>query len=141
LATDAVARGCEARSVAVLGGLKRPTSADVEDELPALLHELGVTLPSEREAAKVAVDALARVIVAGTVEPSWGADVMRGYHYRLYKDEDISDQLWIFVGLAVEREEENRRASAIDRDVVHAASAFLESGGLRIAGGPGNTVE
>jgi hypothetical protein len=59
LAAEALARGCNAMSVAILAGLRRPTSADILDELPALLDELGVALPEKRVALKTHVDAIA----------------------------------------------------------------------------------
>jgi hypothetical protein len=52
LATEALVRGCEAASVAVVAGLSRPTRSEIEDELPDILRELDVTLPSKREALK-----------------------------------------------------------------------------------------
>lgn len=64
-ATEALVQGCNARSVAVLAGLQRPTTADVLDELPALLQELGAIGPEEREALKTHVDAMAHETSSG----------------------------------------------------------------------------
>jgi hypothetical protein len=72
VATEALVQGCSAMTVAVLAGLQRPTSADVEAELPALLEELRVSLPERREALKIHVDAVARDVVLGVVTPSVG---------------------------------------------------------------------
>jgi hypothetical protein len=129
VATEALVHGCRAMSIAVLAGLQRPTSADVEAELPALLEELRVSLPGRREALKIHVDAVARDIVLGVVTPSVGAS-------RISSAADERDELWdqfgTFVGLAVEYAEENRPASELDLETVARAKALLAAGGLQI---------
>jgi len=124
------ARQPRSRVLAGLAGLRQPTRYDIEDELPAFLQELGLSLPSPREAEKAAVDGLAREIVLGIVAPDDGAERMWSYANRDFK---LHVLLEVFVGLAVERREENRPASVIDREIVEAAKNLLAGGGLRIA--------
>ena len=131
LATDALVDGCGASSVAVLAGLSRPTGSEIEEQLPALLRELGVTLPSERDAVKVAVDGLAREIVSGTVPPAAGAAGMASYVRTFQDDDTIWDQLAVFYGLAIELDEENRPSSVLDPEIVDATSTLLAAGVLR----------
>jgi hypothetical protein len=103
------------------------------------LQELGLSLPTPREAEKAAVDGLAREIVLGIVAPPDGAERMWwSYANRDFK---LHEQLELFVGLAVERREEYRPASVIDREIVEAAKNLLAGGGLRIAPPPEATVE
>jgi hypothetical protein len=118
--------------VAVLAGLRQPTSADIEAELPALLQELGTSLPEKREALKLHVDTVAHEIVAGSVTPYAGAARMKSVTFRDVGDE-YWDQLAEFYGLAIEYEERNRPASELDPDTVATAQAFLSRGGLRIS--------
>jgi hypothetical protein len=51
---------------------------DVEDQMPALLRDLGRARPSEREALKTLVDGCAARIVAGEVEPVAGGGAHLG---------------------------------------------------------------
>ena len=131
VATEALVRGCNAESVAVLAGLQRPTTADVLDELPALLEELRVSLPERREALKIHVDAVARDIVLGVVTPRVGAIQIGSASYGDERGE-LWDQFATFVGLAVEYDEENRPASELDPETVAGAKALLAVGGLQI---------
>ena len=56
LAVDALLRGCQSINVAVIAGLTRPTQGEVDEELRALLRELGHRLPSDTVALKIVVD-------------------------------------------------------------------------------------
>ena len=134
VATEALVHGCNAMSVAVLAGLQRPTSADIEEELPALLEELRVSLPERREALKIHVDAVARDIVLGVVTPSVGASQISSASYAAERGE-LWDQFATFVGLALEYEEENRPAAELDPVTVADAKALLAAGGLQITPG------
>jgi hypothetical protein len=89
LATDALEQGCEAKSVAALAGLRRPTRAEVLDLLPAFLQELGLSLPSQSEALKVVIDEVARKIVTGTLAPCIGATILWGY-----ADDALGGEVW-----------------------------------------------
>ena len=131
VATEALVHGCKAMSVAVLAGLQRPTGADIEEELPALLEELRVSLPERREALKIHVDAVARNIVFGVVTPSVGASLINSASYADERDE-LWDQFASFVGLAVEYDEQNRPASELDPETVACAKALLAAGGLQV---------
>ena len=131
VATDALVHGCKAMSVAVLAGLERPASADIEEVLPALLEELRVSLPERSNALKIHVDAVARDIVLGVMTPSAGASQIRWVSSADERNE-LWDQLATFVGLAVEYDEENRPAAELDPETVASARALLAAGGLQI---------
>ena len=131
VATEALVHGCKAMSVAVLAGLERPASADIEEELPALLEELRVSLPERSDALKIHVDAVARDIVLGVITPSVGASQIRSVSYGDERNE-LWDQFATFVGLAVEYDEENRPAAELDPETIAGAQALLAAGGLQI---------
>jgi hypothetical protein len=131
LATEALVRGCEAASVAVVAGLSRPTRSEIEDELPEILRELDVTLPSKREALKTHVDPVARDIVNGSLTPPAGANEIF-VTYLDYADQRLWDQFVVLYSLADEYREENRPASVLDQETVAAARALLAAGGLRV---------
>ena len=130
VATEALVHGCKAMSVAVLAGLERPASADIEEELPALLEELRVSLPERSDALKIHVDAVARDIVLGVITPSVGASLIRSVSYD--ERNELWDQFATFVGLAVEYDEENRPAAELDPETIAGAQALLAAGGLQI---------
>ena len=130
LATEALVQGCKSEAVAVLAGLHKPTGADVLDEIPALLQELGVALPGESEALKVYVDAVASDIVNGAVTPSTGAMQIRAVYYKA--GDEYWEQFAEFYGCAVEYEELNRPTLELDSETRATARDFLASGGLQI---------
>lgn len=137
LAVEALRRGCGSPAVAVLGGAHDPTRADVEDELPALLRDLGRSRPSELEALKTLVDDCAARIVEGDVEPVAGAAhiwALWGYA----ADPDDRPELWVdfrpFVGLASECENPGPHVAKYAADIVEEARALLHRGGLNIGG-------
>jgi hypothetical protein len=137
---QALERGCESSAVAVLAGAQAPTRADIEDELPALLREVGRTRPSELEALKTLVDDCARGIVEGSLEPVAGAShiwALWGYD----ADPDNRPELWTdfrpFIGLASECENPGPHVAEYSADIVEEARALLRRGGLNIGGRPG----
>ncbi len=120
--------------VAVLAGLQGPTQADILAELPALLEELGASLPEKREALKAYVDAVAQDIVDGTVTPYHGAAQIRSVSYQ-DSDNELWDQFSTFYALAEEYEEWEPSVAELDPETVATAKAFLASGGLQIKHG------
>jgi len=142
LAVQALQDGCESSAVAILTGLTRPTRADVDDELAALLHELGRSRPTEPEALKRLVDECAMRIVAGTLDPAAGAERIR----ELWARHDHPDghlEAWIdvrpFLNAARESENGGPDVDARAADIVEESGALLSRGGLNISSrlGPG----
>lgn len=136
LATTALLDGCTAQSVAVLAGLSRPTRGDVEDELPRLLSDLRTCRPTEREALKALVDDTAHRIAEGSLPPIEGANDL-WWLWGYARDPDDDPALWAqflpFISLASQVEDEGSEHSGEDEaDIVRAATALLENGGLRI---------
>jgi hypothetical protein len=136
LAVEAIERGCSSPAVAVLAGARHPTRADVEDELPALLRELGRRRPSELEALKTLVDDCAARIVDGEIEPVAGAShiwSLWGYA----ADPDNRPELWPdiaqFVGFARECENPGPHVAEYTADIAEEARALLDRGGLNIS--------
>lgn len=134
LAIDALLRGCQSTSVAVIAGLDRPTRRDVEDELPALLGELGLSLPSRGAALKTVVDDVAREIVVGTVAPYQGARQI--WAYEALSESEREPKLWEqfrpFIGLASQREDYPDHAAEYDAEIIGEARTLLDQGGLAV---------
>lgn len=137
LAVEALERGCGSPAVAVLAGAHDPTRADIEDELPAVLRDLGRSRPSELQALKTLVDDCAARIIEGDVEPVAGAShiwSLWGYA----EDPDDRPELWTdfrpFIGLASECENRGPHVAGYASDIVEEAQALLRRGGLNIGG-------
>jgi hypothetical protein len=132
VAAEALVNGCEMAEVAVLAGMRRPSRAEVEDELMALLRRLRVARPTRSAAIKTVVDACARRMVEGDVSPSAGAHRIWLWANECYDDADVFKQLAIFVGLASEWDDDEDHRSAYETDMLEEARALLDAGGLRI---------
>jgi hypothetical protein len=135
LAVQALLRGCDSPSVAVLAGLNRPTLGDIEVELRDLLLELRISRPSQRAALKAMVDHVAHGIVAGTVAPNQGARQIWAYENELdsaWNEPALREQFRPFVGLASQQEDDPDHASQYDAEIVGEAQALIERGGLAI---------
>ncbi len=137
LAVEAMERGCQSPTVAVLAGAQHPTRADVEDEMSALLRDLRRRRLSELEALKTLVDDCATRIVDGDVEPVAGASriwSLWGYT----ADPDDRPELWTdfrpFIGLVSECENPGPHVAKYAADIVEEARALLRRGGLNIGG-------
>lgn len=131
LAVAALERGCELPEVAVLAGFERPLHADVEDEVRDLLRRIGWSRPTRDEALKTVVDALARRIADGSVDPSVGAHRLWLLANQVFNG-PLFSQLAIFVGLASEWDDHAESRSAIAVQIVEEADALVAAGGLRL---------
>jgi hypothetical protein len=132
LAVAALEGGCELREVAVLAGLERPLRGDVDDEVRDLLRRIGWSRPTREEALKTVVDALARRIVDGSVDPAVGAHRLWRLSHQVFNG-PLFSQLAIFVGLASEWDDHPPSRSAIAAQIVEEAGALVAAGGLRLA--------
>lgn len=124
LAVAALEHGCASDAVATLAGAHEPTRADIEDELPRLLHDLGRDRPSELHALKTLVDDCARRIADGDVDPVVGAEHIWGlWGY------DAGSDVRRFIALAIECEDENPGVPRYAADIVEdRASCCVEVG-------------
>jgi len=113
LAVAALERGCESDAVETLAGAHQPTRADIEDELPRLLHDLGRDRPSELHALKTLVDDCARRIADGDVDPVIGAEHIWGlWGY------DAGPGVRRSIALAIECEDEGPGVTQRAADIV-----------------------
>jgi hypothetical protein len=136
LAVDALEAGCGASSVAVLAGLDHPTRREVEAELPELLRHLGLIRPDRREALRIAGNACAHHMVDGSIAPLAGARRLSWIANEFWGT-DTFEQLSIFVGLASEWDDHPQHRASGEADMMAAAVALLDRGGIRVEEGHG----
>lgn len=118
--------------MAILAGLQDPTRAEIEDELPRLFHEIGVTRPTWPEAFKIIVDDALRRIVSGTTAPYEGARELWSRSHAVDNAQEWH-QLEAFVGLASQCEDDPAGRSAYETDIVAEAQAMLDDGGVAMS--------
>ena len=129
LASDLLDRGESARGLIELLVLEENAPAAARTEaFERALRELGAPDLNADDPMKFTVDETARQIVVGAIPPYWGAE-------RLSRCARLDDQLWqqlvVFVALEYEYTERNRPWNVLDAEIVAAAKRILDSRGLR----------
>lgn len=109
------------------------TCAQVEDELTPLLQRLRVGRPDKLAALKTVVDACAKQMVEGTLNPSAGAHRLWLWAHEVYDRRELFDELAIFVGLASEWDDHEDYRAEYEVQMVEEATKLLAAGGLRLS--------
>jgi hypothetical protein len=94
-ATAALLAGLDSSNLRVLAGLEAPTRDDVAPYLARAAQELGVLMPTERDAGFTVARDIARRILAGEVRPHEGA---RRIWFDVYNRIAFPKELSIFRG-------------------------------------------
>ena len=124
-ATRALLEGIDTPSVRQLAGMDGDASEDVRATFLAALRELGIELPSEREAALLLATEVAGRITQGTVSPYEGATEI----WRIVQSSDEHlPELDTFVYGASEWEERPNARDRFAAGIVAAARGLVLSG-------------
>jgi hypothetical protein len=134
LAVAALQHGCGSAAVAALAGLQRPTRSEVEEEIPRLLCDLGVSRQSKPEALKRLVDTCAHQIAIGEVEPLAGAErIVTLWSSNFEPDSHLLTWLDIRPFSAVTGSETAAQSiGSTATSVVEHATDLLQRGGLNV---------
>ncbi len=125
IACEALEQGFDGKILRRLAGLNSPARRDIEGLLPAAFAEMGLTcITSKQETGMFLAKHIAAQICSGKIDPYAGAKQI--WRYISYAIDD-SKELLIFVGLASEYEDHPHLNAKIRKDIVDAASKFIES--------------
>jgi hypothetical protein len=125
IATALLEQGHETPALHMIAGSPAfVLGSDADRLLDEALFELGISIPTEPEAARLLVREAARQIVDGEVTPYSGARAMLTFGSRLTDDED--DELALMRVYVGEVEAYPRQRAKYDADITNEAQRFIQ---------------
>jgi hypothetical protein len=97
-AIEALALGCDRPSLVRLAGMERAGWSEIEPVVARVFDERDHALPTEQEAVVLVASAVARGLVAGTIEPEIGTDRLNTLAWRA-DGHPAFQELVAFIGL------------------------------------------
>jgi hypothetical protein len=79
VAYEALEADLDCLEIRLIAGDSRLTSDEARELFSCALRALGLEMPSEKEAGRIVCLSVARSILAGAIEPIWGADFISNF--------------------------------------------------------------